>query len=60
MLLAAQRQRRIASRKLDLITHQQLDIFNKTNHYHHRRSGNAGEEHDLKEPHEKDSNHHSH
>jgi hypothetical protein len=60
MLPAAQGQRRIASQKPDLITYQQLKIFNKTNHYHHRRTGDAGKEHDLEEPHEKDRNDHSH
>jgi hypothetical protein len=52
MLPAAQGQRRIASQKPDLITYQQLKIFNETNHHHHCRIRDAGKEHDLEEPHE--------
>jgi hypothetical protein len=60
MLLAPQRQRRIATQKPDLITYQQLNVFDKANHHHHRRPGDTGEEHDFEEAHEKDSNQHSH
>ena len=38
--------------------HEQLKIFDKTNHDHHRRSCDAGEEHYLKQTHEKDSDQH--
>jgi hypothetical protein len=36
MLPAPQRQRKIAIQKPDLITYQQLDIFDKADRHHHR------------------------